>query len=60
MEKILTLKFMLLDRRRPTETWLWTCLTSVKEMPMTPTLTSMAMLFVAKASNPGCTPSESV
>ena len=52
---------MLLDRRRPTETWLWTRLTSVKrDAHDAHADLDGHMLFVAKASNPGCTPSESV
>ena len=58
IEKILTLKFMLLDERSPTLMRLWVCLVWEYWMPMTPTLTSTAILLVAKAISPGETPSE--
>ena len=53
IEKMLTLKFIWLMLRSPTVTWLWTCSVWLKVIPITPTFTSTAMLFVAKATIPG-------
>ena len=57
MESRLTLKFMALWWRVPVVTWLCTCRTRLYPMPIMPTLTSTAMLFVAKAIRPGERPS---